>query len=73
MTKSKFTSQSLWIIVHRPRSTAHLIELQSLFSLVNGEKADNQNELLLYYGVNSLERRLYRPRSTVHSNYISIV
>jgi hypothetical protein len=33
---------------NRSPSTAHLIELQSLFSLVNGEKADNQNELILY-------------------------
>ena len=30
-----------WIIANRPRSTVHLIELQNLFYLVGGLKADN--------------------------------
>ena len=29
---------------HSQRSTAHLIEPQTYFSLVSGEKADNQNK-----------------------------
>ena len=30
---------------HGPRSTAHLIEPQAFFSLVTGDKADNQKKI----------------------------
>jgi hypothetical protein len=40
---SKNTYQKLRIIAYSRQSTAHLIDPQTLFSLVSGEKAVNQN------------------------------
>jgi hypothetical protein len=41
----KFTR--LRIIVHRPRTTAHPIELQTLFYSVTDEKADKKKKLII--------------------------
>lgn len=41
----------LQIIVDSPRSTAHLLELQNLFSFGTGDKATNQKMLVLMYSL----------------------
>jgi hypothetical protein len=46
MPVAQLTYLKLRIIVDSPRSTAHLIAPEVLFSLVSGEKADNQNKFI---------------------------